>query len=606
MQAMERHLAAILTTDVVGYSRLMGMDEEGTHLALRVRRIELFDPATLRHRGRVIKLLGDGALIEFTSIVDALSCAIEIQKLNEAENTTLPDDRRIRLRMGINVGDVMLDENDIYGTGVNIAARLQTLATPGGICISGIAVEQVRGLVDAQFHYLGRRELKNIAEPVAVFEVKSGADNVDGQGGQGPERPGRGPGLGSTAKLPADRPSIAVMPFQNMGDGGLQQYFADGITRDLTTELSRFRSLFVIAANSSLRFRDQTQSRSEIGLALGARYLLDGSVQRIGSTLKVNAQLTDTGLGVQIWGERYASSVEDPTAVQERLAHDIAANLNSRLESAELSLSKRKAPTSLRSYDLFLQGAEWHELGGAEGYAKARELYERAIVADPEFARPYASFAELTYMESVLARWGVEDKDDCAEAWALTQRALSLDSQDSGSHAIAAWIHMVRRQFAKADRHWRLAAELNPNDADIMMWRATALAFLGEPERGVAAAEEAMRLNPLHPEWYLSDYAVALFFCRRFEEMLEVYELIPEIYPHTPGWRAAAYAHLGKLAEAQDRAAAFARNIADIWEGPPGAGPRDYGQWFVRCIPLRRDKERDLMVEGLRLAGLHG
>jgi TolB-like protein/cytochrome c-type biogenesis protein CcmH/NrfG len=557
---------------------------------LKARRKTLYEPAIAGHGGSIVKLMGDGALIEFPSIVAALQCAIAMQQANEQANAELPDTRRIRLRMGINIGDVLIDEGDIFGTGVNIAARLEALAEPGGICISGAARDQVTGHLDVEFRYRGPQALRNIAEPVAVYDI------------------GPAPGPGTARALPGfslpDRPSLAVLPFQNLGGEGLAQYFSDGITRDLITELSRFRSLFVIAANSSFRYRDGDRDQTRIGRELGVRYLGDGSVQRVGRQLRVTAELVDAQTGVQVWADRYSNDVDDPMAIQDWLAHNIASRLHNRLEHAEFELSKRKPPAGLRSYDLWLQGTELHESSETDGYARAHELYQRAIEADPTFARAYASLAELVYMESVLSNWGQEGKDDTAEAAALARKALALDNQDANGHAVMAWVHMVRREFARASRHWDLATSLNPNDADIIMWRATALAFLGRPEEGIDAAQTAMRLNPLHPDWYLSDYAVVLFFCRRFEEMLALYEAMPELYPHTPGWRAAGYAHLGRKAEAEERAAAFARNIAAIWTGPAHATPKDYGRWFFNCIPLRRPEEREIMATGLRLAGL--
>lgn len=589
---MERRLAAILAADVVGYASLMEADEEGTHKLLKERRRSIIEPVIKKHGGHVFKLTGDGVLVEFPSVVAAVECAVEVQHGNARANEEEPAGPQIQLRIGISIGDIIVDEDDIYGIGVNLAARLQTLAAPGGICVSGAAVDQARGGTGLAFRLVGQRNLKNISTPVMVYEV----DHE--QHGSG-ERPRREP-----AVRPTDRPSLAILPFTNLGGSSLQDYFCDGITRDLIAELSRFRSLFVISANSTFRYRGPNIDRSRVGQELGVRYLGDGSVQRVGNQLRATAELIDAETGVEIWADRYVHDVEDPIGLQDRLARSLASRLHERLQHAETELVRRKPPASLRSYELWLQGVESHETNTPEGYADARRLYQRAIEIDPGFARVYASLAELTYMESVLANWGVEDKDDVAEPATYAQKALALDDQDANGHAVMGWVHMVRRQFAKAARHWEQATALNPNDADIMMWRATSLAFLGQPEKGVEAAKLAMQLNPFHPDWYLSDYAVVLFFCRRFEEMLAVYDVIPELFPHTPAWRAAAYAHLGRMQEAQDRAAAFARNIAAIWAGPPEAGARDYGRWFMRCIPLARAEEQEIMREGLRRAGL--
>ncbi len=591
---MERRLAAILATDVVGYSRLMENDDEGTVATLKERRKTLFEPAIGQHRGHIVKLMGDGALVEFPSVVAALRCAIAVQRLNERENETLLESRAIRLRMGIDIGDVLVDEGDIFGTGVNVAARLQGIAEPGGICISAAAREQTLGQPDLAFRYRGDHELHNIAEPIRVYDVDP----------TGATTPSNATLRSASLPLP-DRPSIAVLPFESLGRKSDQRYFSDGMTRDIITELSRFRSLFVVAANSSFRFRRDKRDQARVGRELGVRYLVDGSVQRLGRQLSVTVQLVDALTGLHVWGERYSHDIEDPTAIQQTLVQSIASQLHNRLEHAELAIARRRPPASLRSYELWLQGNEWHESSAPDGYQRARRYYERAIAADPAIARAYASLAEIAYMESLLASWGREDEDAFKLAGEFARRAIALDSHDANGHAMMAWVLMYRRQFAKAMRHWGLATTLNPNDADILMSKATALAYLGQPDEGAEAAKAAMRLNPLHPDWYLSDYAVVLFFARRFEEMLSIYDIIPELFPHTPGWRAAAHAHLGQMAEARDHAAAFTRNIAAIWAGSPDATPQDYGSWFVRCSPMRRHAEREIMETGLRLAGLH-
>jgi adenylate cyclase len=588
---MERRLAAILAADVVGYSSLMERDEEGTYAAFKDRLRTLIEPTLAAHGGHVVKRTGDGLLAELSSIVDAVKCAVEIQRRNEDHNLTLSADRRIRFRLGINIGDVIIEDGDIYGNGVNIAARLESLAPPGGIYISGAAVDQAQERAGVSFRYLGNRQLRNIAEPVAVYEVDQ-------------ERANEAPSAFALLPQASERPSVAILPFQNLSAKGKADYFSDGITRDLITELSRFRSLFVISADSSFRFRGPQKNRRAIGRELGVRYLGDGTVQRVGRELRVTAELIDARTGVEVWADRYSHDARDPAGMQDWLAQNLASRLHSSLQFAELDLIKRKPPSGLKSYDLWLQGTYCHETNDPDGYARARVLYKQAIEADPGFARAYASLAELSYMESVLSNWGREDKDDSAEAESYAKTALVLDYQDANAHAVTAWVHMVRREFSKAARHWDIAVALNPNDADIMMWRASALAFLGEPEKGIEAAQLAMRLNPLHPDWYLNDYAVVLFFARRYEEMLSVLDVISDLFPHTPGWRAAGYAHLGRMAEARDKAVQFERNIAAIWSGAPGATAKDYGRWLMQCIPLARPREQETMREGLRKSGL--
>lgn len=588
---MERKLAAILAADVVAYTSLMEQDENDTHARLKERRKTLLEPTIRAHRGNIFKLTGDGALVDFPSIVAAVQCAVRIQRLNEHENRDLPAARQIRLRIGINIGDVILDEEDIYGAGVNVAARIEALAAPGGICLTGAAFAQVQGRLAITCRHLGQRQLRNIKEPVDIYEVENCEED---NGALAWARPPFPDGL--------DRPSLAILPFHNVSEDPTERYFSDGVTRDLITELSRFRSLFVISADSSFQYRHQPGTR--IQRELGARYLVNGSVQHAGNQLRVTASLTDAQSGIQVWSDRYSDGDSDPGAVQDWMVRNIASRLQKRLDDAELAQIKRKPPSSLKSYDLWLRATCLHESSAPDAYVEADRLYRQAIEMDPGFARAYASLAELSYMESVLSTWGLEDKDDCAEAEALARQALSLDNQDANGHAIMGWIQMVRRNFAKAARSWDLAIGLNPNDADIRMWHATCLAFLGQPEAGIEEARLAMQLNPLHPDWYLSDYAIVLFFCRRFDEMQSIYDVIPELFPHTPGWRAAAYAHQGDLVRAREKAQLFASNIAAIWAGPKPATPQDFGAWFRRCIPLMRNAEGEIMSKGLQRCGL--
>lgn len=587
---MERRLAAILAADVVAYTALMERDENDTHARLKERRKTLLEPTIRAHRGNIFKLTGDGALVDFPSIVAAVHCAVAIQRLNEHENVDLPEAARIRLRIGINIGDVILDENDIYGAGVNVAARIESLAPPGGICLTGAAYQQVQGRLGITFRHTGKKQLRNIKEPVDIYEVVDARE----EGVLAWTRPALPPGL--------DRPSLAILPFRNVGEDTTERYFSDGVTRDLITELSRFRSLFVISAESSFQYRHEPGNR--VGEELGVRYLVNGSVQHTGGKLRVTASLSDAQSGIQFWSDRYSENDDDPGAVQDWMVRNIASRLQKRLDDAEMSQIKRKPPASLKSYDLWLRATCLHESSNADAYVEADRLYRQAIEMDPGFARAYASLAELSYMESVLSTWGLEDKDDCAEAERLAETALSLDNQDANGHAIMGWVQMVRHNFVKAARSWDIAISLNPNDADIRMWHATSLAFMGQPEAGIEEAHLAMQLNPLHPDWYLSDYAIVLFFCRRFEEMQSIYDVIPELFPHTPGWRAAAYAHQGDAARAREKAQQFAANIAAIWAGAKPAQPQDYGAWFRRCIPLMQPAEMKIMDDGLRLCGL--
>ncbi|MGA7086183.1 MAG: adenylate/guanylate cyclase domain-containing protein, partial [Pseudolabrys sp.] len=344
---VERRLAAILAAEVAGYSRLMGADEEGTLAALKAHRREIVDPKIAEYRGRIVKTTGDGALVEFGSAVDAVRCALEIQQRMAERNSTVTDDRRIEFRIGINIGDVIIDEGDVFGDGVNIAARLEALANPGSVCIVDSAYRQIEGKVPVNVADLGEQQLKNIARPVRVCELRMGEAAVP-----------------RAALTPPDKPSIAVLPFTNMSEPD-QEYFSDGITEDIITGLACFRSLFVIARNSSFAFRGKPTSLAEIGRQLGVAYLVEGSIRRAGERVRVTAQLLEADTGMHIWTDRYDRGLEDIFAVQEEVARTIVSTLVGRIDDARLQKSLRRPPASLAAYDCLLRG-----LARYRGFAK--------------------------------------------------------------------------------------------------------------------------------------------------------------------------------------------------------------------------------------------
>jgi TolB-like protein len=599
---MERQLVAVLAADVVGYSRMMHDDEVGTFEELKVRRLTLFEPTMRSYRGRLVKTMGDGLLVEFASAVDAVSCAIALQEANQAVDASRPAERRLVLRIGISLSDVMRDRDDIYGTGVNIAARLQSIAEPNGVAISAAVLEQVRGKIPREAKNRGPQHLKNIAEPVEVYDLPPSANPAAPAAADPAHGPARRAN-GNTLPLP-DRPSIAVLPLDNLsGDPG-QQYFSDGVSEDIITELSRFRSLFVIARNSSFRYRGGDVEIARVGRELGVQYVVEGSIQRSGDRLRATVQLIDVLNGFHVWADRYDYKVDDLFSVQDDITRNIASRVTNRLEQANVEASKRRAPNALRAYDLWLRGAECHERGTDEGHAEARKFYEAAIKADPGFARPYSGLAELVFMQLVLPDWSSGNPPRDGEAMELAQKAVSLDEQEAHGHAILAWAYLLQRKFGRARRHLERAAALNPNDADTGMSRAIGLAFLGEVKAGVETARQAIRLNPFHPDWYQSDLAVILCLDRQYDAMQAIFDGIPEIYPHTPAWRAAAYALQGDLPAARAAAERFAHNIRPIWRGRPDAPVTAFGQSFLDHLPLAREEHLAEIAKGLRAAGL--
>jgi adenylate cyclase len=372
----ERRLAAILAADVAGYSRMMGADEEGTLAALKACRRELIDPKIAEHRGRIVKTTGDGALVEFASAVDAVRCATEIQRAMAERNAAISEDRRIEFRIGINVGDIIIDEGDIYGDGVNVAARVETLASPGAICISDNAYQQIKGKLTLEVSDVGEQQLKNIAQPVRVYSVRlAGAAT----------RP--------TLSLP-DRPSIAVLPFQNMSGDPEQDYFADGMVEDITTGLSRINWLFVIARNSTFAYKGKSIDVKQIGRELGVRYVLEGSVRKAADRVRITGQLIDTATGAHVWAERYDRKFDDIFALQDDITLSVVGAIEPSLRLAEIERVKRKRSDSLDAYDLVLQAQPDVYTRVPEHVTKALLLLERALTFDPNYALAHAYAAE--------------------------------------------------------------------------------------------------------------------------------------------------------------------------------------------------------------------
>jgi adenylate cyclase len=408
---VERKLAAILAADVAGYSRLMGADEEGTLRTLKRHRAELIDPKITEHHGRIVKTTGDGLLVEFPSVVDAVRCGAEMQLAMAARNRETPEERRIEFRLGVNLGDVIVDGGDIYGDGVNVAARLEGLAEPGGICISRAARDQVRDRLDLELEDLGEQNVKNIARPVRVFRVVL-------ESGGGPPA--------SALELP-DKPSIAVLPFANMSGDAEQEYFAEGISEDIITELSRFNSVFVIARNSSFTYKGRDVKVQEVARDLGVEYVVEGSVRKAGNRVRVTAQLIEAASGNHLWAERYDRDLEDIFAVQDEVTQTVVATVAGRLEAAEMERTKRKPTERLAAYDYLLQGKDLHHRVTKEANAEGLEMLEKAIELDPDFAEAHAWLA-CTLGQSWARGWAEQGEETLDRCRAEIRAAHELDA----------------------------------------------------------------------------------------------------------------------------------------------------------------------------------
>ena len=500
---VDRRLAAILAADMVGYSRLVERDEAGTLRRLKAHRKELVEPLLAEHGGRLVKLTGDGALCEFASAVDAVECAVRIQRGMEEREQAVSEEGRIRFRIGINLGDVIHDQGDLYGDGVNVAARLEGLAEPGGIAVSGTAYDHLHGKIDCGLAELGERKLKNIARPVRVYRVELESSLPV-----------------PSAPLALDRPAVAVLPFDNMSGEPEQLYFSDGITEDVITELARFREFVVIARNSSFAFRGKAADVREVGRALGAGYVVEGSVHRAGNRVRITAQLVDATTGAHLWADRYDRPLEDVFAIQDEIARGIVATVAARVLEASEVAARRRPPQDMRAYDLFLQGRRLSDLFTPGAQEQARELFERARELDPTFARAYTGLAFNHLNRAIDAGLGVPRGRDPyrIEALRLAERALSLDPNDARVQHTLGYVCLTWRDFDRAARHLDLARSMNPNDAQIQAAWAWAQACLGEPERGLPAAELAMRLNPRHPSYYEHYLSRILFLARRHAE----------------------------------------------------------------------------------------
>jgi TolB-like protein/class 3 adenylate cyclase/tetratricopeptide (TPR) repeat protein len=500
----ERRLAAILAADVAGYSRLIGIDEEGTLATLKAYQSELVYPKLAEHRGRIVKTTGDGVLVEFVSAVDAVRCAINIQRAIAARNVDVPNDRRIEFRIGISVGDIIADDGDIFGDGVNVAARLESISAPGGICVSSQVQENARGKGDILFEDLGQQQLKNIAQSVHVYCVK-----LDTNWAPEVQRP----------PLPS-KPSIAVLPFQNMSGDPEQEYFADGVVEEIITAMSRMRWLFVIARNSSFTYKGRAVDVKQVGRELGVRYVLEGSVRRAANRVRITGQLIDAGTGAHLWADRFEGSLDDVFSLQDQITMNVVGAIAPKLEQAEIERAKRKPTDSLDAYDYFLRGMATLHQGSKDANDEALRLFYKAIELDREFASAHG-MAAYCYAWRKSNGWMVDQERETAEAVRLAFRATVLGKDDAvalcwGGFALARAAGDLDNGIAFLDR----AIEINPNLAAAWGFSGRARVYRGEHKIAIEHLARAMRLSPLDWETYgfQGSTAYAHLFAGRYDE----------------------------------------------------------------------------------------
>lgn len=579
---LPRKLAATLFADVQGYSRMMGRDEDATHRKT-ISGLRLFEEKIASYGGRIVRSAGDGVLAEMQSAGDAVKYAVEVQKAIAERNLDLPVEDRLEFRIGINLGDVIIEQGEIYGDSVNIADRLQELAYPGGICISRAVHEQVKTSFALGFEYLGRQELKNILQPVEVYRVR-----------HDPKSLATLPTFREESKpleVPA-RPSIAVLPFRNLSENQREYFLADGVTDDIIIALSKFRELFVIARDSAFVYKLRPSgARESAAKELGVRYLVEGSVRREGDRLRVNTQLIDSESGREIWGERYDHPFGEIFAVMDDLTVTIACALARHIDSEERRRAQQAKTNNLESYGLVLKGQELLFRHEERANVLARKHYETAAELDPHYARAYAAISR-TFNFDWRYSWSEDAAKSLDQALEFAKQAIHLDEFDARGYSELGFVNLYKKEHDASIAAYERAIQLNPNDADVLAEMGDALSYAGEDERAVELLKHAIRLNPFYPDWYLWYLGEAYFHLGNFEDAIKT---LRKMRNPSEGHRllASSYAHLGEMKEARHHA-------TQVMKVHPNFS---VAHW--RTVPPYKHKEQlEVFIEGLRKAGL--
>lgn len=568
-ERVHRRLAAILAADVVGYTRLMEADEAGTLATLRAHMSGLILPAIAQHRGRLVKTLGDGCIAEFASVVDAVGCAIVIQRGATVHSKEAASHKRLEYRIGVNLGDLVVEGDDLYGDGVNIAARLQQLAEPGNVLVSGTAYDQLQGKTDATLEFVGDLQVKNMLRPVRAYRIQFDGTARASQ---------RLPRFGARARWVAvatssvlmftlgiwyfwpytaapkldGRASLAVLPFTNIANDDATGRLADGLTEDIITDLSRYRGMDVIANNSTKQYKGKTVDVREIGRALNVRYVLEGSVQREGDQIRITAQLIDATKDTHLWSERWDRPAKEYFAIQS----EIAAQLGNRLggvgiiDEAEQEAVRRKRPEDLTAYELYLVGRSEQIRLTEQGYRNSIKLLEQAVAADPELAR---AWTDLSWSHQGLINFGEDPAAVLPAALSAARRAVEIDPGDAFAHLALARALGMQGDLAPSEAEFDTALRLNPGDAEILAQYASWATSFGHPDRAAEAADHAIRLDPSYPMWQSYDFSYAYFSADRYEDTLRILDRLPKDNYIFYSWvlRAASYAAIGELEKAK-------------------------------------------------------
>lgn len=580
-----RRLAAIVSTDVVGYSRLMGMDEIGTLDALKKSRAELIDPLISRYNGRIVKTMGDGLLLEFASVVQATRCVIDIQLGMATRNENIPEAKRMILRAGINLGDVIIEGDDIFGDGVNIAARLQETAEPGGVTIADRVHEDVQDRLDIVFENAGERELKNIARAIRVWKWSPSAALGQSQ-----------PGNTASAKL-SEKASIAVLPFDNMSGDPEQEYFSDGITEDIITDLSKISELFVIARNSTFVYKGRAVDFREVAKKFGVRYILEGSVRQAGGRVRINAQLIDAANGDHLWADRFDGEMKDIFALQDQITESIVSTLAITLTRAEHARAMRKTPQDIKAYDQVLKANSHYSLLNEEGISTSIPMYEQAIKLDPDYAPAYAGLASALAIHSNQG-WAKERQLTFERAFENAREALRLDNNLAAAHVALGGVYCWTNRCDQAIIEGRKAVALDPSYAEGHFMLAFFLTMASQGKEAVEEAEKALRYNPIHaPGMYYSPLSMANYQMGDYEAAAVAagrgLSRDPDNIGHL-SWLAAAQAQSGRLEEAES-------TIEDILKRQPNSSMKKEREYKYA---YKNQSDIDHYHDGLRKAGM--
>lgn len=577
---MERRLAAILAADVVGYSRLMGEDEAETLVRLKKLRKDLVQPIIIRRNGRIVKLMGDGLLAEFRSVVEAVQCATEIQDHLARHETDLPAERRILLRIGVNLGDIIAEGGDIYGDGVNVAARLEELAEPGGICISGKVLDEVKSKTELNTVSLGNQRVKNIADPLSVHKVELDREFP----------------ASAAQSRPIEKPAVAVLPFENLSGDPDQLYFSDGLSEDIITLLSAWHSFPVISRNSSFAFKGQHVDIRQIAKDLSARYVIEGSVRRSGNRVRVTAQLIDAEKGHHLWADKFDRALDDIFEIQDEITRQIVSAVEPEMERAERNKTATTRASNLSAWDCYLRGREFlHKLTPPDN-ANARAMFEKAIELDPKYSDAFAGLAS-GYMRDILLEAAGDRKAWEEKAFIAARQAVSLDNSSSIAHLALGTAYIYRGQHQLSIAETRTAVELNPSNTPACLALGNRLDIVGASDEGIPLLEDALSLHPRDPisHLYFGLLARAYINAHEYEKALscltEAIRRQPE-YPHTYYMLAICMGHLGNVKEAREAA----RRCDQLHPG----FIRKRTHWNIYLDP---DANHHL-TEGLRKAGL--